>query len=88
MEATEKITVRFPKGLVREMDRLIQEGEFSSRSELIKEAVRLFLLYYRSPEELWEIYKIIATKRKIPSEKEIERILEEVDEEWKRSRQS
>ncbi|WP_461866040.1 ribbon-helix-helix domain-containing protein [Thermococcus sp.] len=57
---------------MREIDELVETGEFSSRSELIKEAVRFFLMHYESPEELWETYKL----------------LEEVDEEWKHSRSS
>jgi len=34
---------------------------------------------------LWELYKGLSEKRKIPSDEEIERLLEELDEEWKRS---
>ncbi|NJE60433.1 ribbon-helix-helix domain-containing protein [Thermococcus sp. 21S7] len=88
MSTTEKVSVRFPQGLMREIDELVESGEFSSRSELIKEAVRFFLLHYESPEELWETYKLLARERRIPSEEEIEKLLEEVDKEWKRSRSS
>ncbi len=88
MSATEKVSVRFPQGIIREIDKLVENGEFSSRSELIKEAVRFFLLHYESPEELWEAYKLLARERKVPPEEEIEKLLEEVDEEWKRSRSS
>jgi len=70
---------------MREIDELVESGEFSSRSELIKKAVRFFLFHYKSPEELWEAYKLLARERRIPSKKEIEKLLEEVDEEWKRS---
>ncbi|MCD6524347.1 MAG: ribbon-helix-helix protein, CopG family [Thermococcus sp.] len=87
MSTTEKVSVRFPQGLMREIDELVESGEFSSRSELIKEAVRFFLLHYESPEELWETYKLLARERRIPEE-EIEKLLEEVDREWKRSRSS
>ncbi len=88
MSTAEKVSVRFPPGLMREIDRLVERGEFSSRSEFIKEAVRFFLLHYESPKELWEEYKLLAKDRKLPSEEEIEKLLEEVDEEWKRSRSS
>ncbi|WP_148883392.1 ribbon-helix-helix domain-containing protein [Thermococcus aciditolerans] len=88
MSTTDKVSVRFPQGLMREIDELVESGEFSSRSELIKEAVRFFLLHYESPEELWETYKLLARGRRIPPEEEIEKLLEEVDEEWKRSRSS
>ena len=88
MSATEKVSIRFPPALMREIDELVERGEFSSRSEFIKEAVRFFLLHYESPKELWEEYKLLAKGRRIPSEEEIEKLLEEVDEEWKRSRSS
>ncbi|NJF26119.1 ribbon-helix-helix domain-containing protein [Thermococcus sp. Bubb.Bath] len=86
MSATEKVSIRFPPALMREIDELVEKGEFSSRSEFIKEAVRFFLLRYESPKELWEEYKLLAKSRKIPSEEEIQKLLEEVDKEWKRSR--
>ena len=73
---------------MKEIDELVESGEFSSRSELIKEAVRFFLLHYESPEELWETYKLLARGWRIPSEEEIEKLLEEVEEEWKCSRSS
>ncbi|AHL23149.1 ribbon-helix-helix domain-containing protein [Thermococcus nautili] len=88
MSTTDKVSVRFHSGLMRQIDELVEKGEFSSRSELIKEAVRFFLLHYESPEELWETYKLLARERRIPPEEEIEKLLEEVDEEWKRARSS
>ncbi len=88
MSATEKVSIRIPPGLMKRIDELVEEGEFSSRSEFIKEAVRFFLLHFESPVELWEAYKVISRDRKVPSEGEIEELLEEVDEEWKRSRSS
>jgi len=88
MSATDKVSVRFPSGLMRQIDELVEKGEFSSRSELIKEAVRFFLLHYESPEELWETYKLLARERRILPEEEIEKLLGEVDEEWKRARSS
>ncbi|WP_367883820.1 ribbon-helix-helix domain-containing protein [Thermococcus peptonophilus] len=72
MSATEKVSIRFPL-LMREIDELVENGEFLSRSEFIKEAVRFFFLHYESPEELWEKYKLLAKGRKIPSEEEIEK---------------
>ncbi|ASI98861.1 ribbon-helix-helix domain-containing protein [Thermococcus celer] len=88
MSATEKVSVRFPPAIMREIDELVESGGFSSRSELIKEAVRFFLMHYESPQELWESYKLLARVRKLPSEKELEKLLEEVDRKWKRSRSS
>ncbi len=88
MSTVEKVSVRFPPSLMREIDRLVERGEFSSRSEFIKEAVRFLLLHYESPKDLWEEYRLLSRGRKLPSEEEIEKLLEEVDEEWKRSRSS
>lgn len=88
MSSTEKVSVRFPPAIMREIDELVESGGFSSRSELIKEAVRFFLMHYESPQELWESYKLLARVRKLPSEKELEKLLEEVDRKWKRSRSS
>ncbi len=88
MSSAEKVSVRFPRGLMQQIDELVKSGEFSSRSELIKEAVRFFLLHYESPKELWETYKLLARERRTSSGEEIEKLLEEVEEEWKRARSS
>ncbi|MGC9104785.1 MAG: ribbon-helix-helix domain-containing protein [Candidatus Methanodesulfokora sp.] len=42
-----KISARIPPALAKEMDRLIEAGIYSSRSEIIKEALREFLLKKR-----------------------------------------
>ncbi|WP_297503111.1 ribbon-helix-helix domain-containing protein [Thermococcus sp.] len=39
-----KISARIPPALEREMNRLIEAGIYSNRSEIIKEALREFLL--------------------------------------------
>ncbi|QDA32239.1 ribbon-helix-helix protein, CopG family [Thermococcus indicus] len=44
MATTVKVSARIPKGLAERMDRLIDEGIYSNRSEVIKEALRDFLL--------------------------------------------
>lgn len=37
------ITIRLPEAVVREIDYLIDSGRFSSRAEVIREAVRDFV---------------------------------------------
>ncbi|MEM0085093.1 MAG: ribbon-helix-helix domain-containing protein [Candidatus Methanomethylicia archaeon] len=37
------ITIRLPEAVVREIDLLINSGRFSSRAEVIREAVRDFV---------------------------------------------
>jgi len=39
-----KISTRIPPALAREMDRLVEAGIYSNRSEIIKEALREFLM--------------------------------------------
>ncbi|WP_460040805.1 ribbon-helix-helix domain-containing protein [Thermococcus atlanticus] len=39
-----KITARIPPALAAEIDRLVQAGYYSSRSEVIKEALRDFIM--------------------------------------------
>ncbi|MFA4662246.1 ribbon-helix-helix domain-containing protein [Pyrococcus kukulkanii] len=43
MATTIRISVRLPPKIVEEIDRLIQKGVFSNRSDFIKEAVRHYL---------------------------------------------
>jgi Arc/MetJ-type ribon-helix-helix transcriptional regulator len=37
------VCVHMPKSLVEELDKLVKQGEFSSRSEAIREAIKDFL---------------------------------------------
>ena len=43
MATTVKISIRLPSKIVEEIDRLVQSGVFSNRSDFIKEAVRHYL---------------------------------------------
>ena len=54
MTTTIKISARIPPALAKEMDKLIEAGIYSNRSEIIKEALREFLLkkkYSKAGEE-------------------------------------
>jgi len=53
MATTVKISARLPSKIVEEIDRLVQSGVFSNRSDFIKEAVRHYLREMRR-EELTE----------------------------------
>ncbi len=44
MGASVKITARIPPALAAEMDRLVKAGYYSNRSDVIKEALREFLM--------------------------------------------
>ena len=44
---SEIICVRLPKGLVREMDKLIQAGLYQNRADLIREAMRRLITTYK-----------------------------------------
>ena len=51
--ATSVIPVRLPEGLVKEIDELIETGDYSSRSDVIKDAVRK-LVWKGSWENTWK----------------------------------
>lgn len=57
MATTIKISARLPSKLVEEIDKLVQRGIFSNRSDFIKEAVRHYLRELKkeelTEEELW-----------------------------------
>ncbi|ASJ07590.1 ribbon-helix-helix domain-containing protein [Thermococcus pacificus] len=48
MGTSVKITARIPPALVAEIDRLVNAGYYSNRSEVIKEALRDFLVRKRA----------------------------------------
>jgi len=47
-------TISLPKNLAQEMEKQIDKGKFSSRSEFIRSAVRTYLLFQKG-ELSWEI---------------------------------
>jgi Arc/MetJ-type ribon-helix-helix transcriptional regulator len=42
-EMSERITIRLPKSMVSEIDNLVEIGEYTNRSDIIREAVKLFI---------------------------------------------
>lgn len=47
-------TISLPENLAKEMDKKINEGQFSSRSEFIRSAVRTFLQFEKG-QLSWEV---------------------------------
>lgn len=66
-------TISLPKNLAREMEKQINEGKFTSRSEFIRSAVRTYLLFQEGKLS-WEIlaapFRSFAKKSKL-NEKDI-----------------
>jgi Arc/MetJ-type ribon-helix-helix transcriptional regulator len=56
--ATTQVQVRIPEGLVREIDRWIAEGRFSSRSEAVKSIVTL----YNEREQTRRFYEMLSNE--------------------------
>jgi Arc/MetJ-type ribon-helix-helix transcriptional regulator len=42
-ELSERITIRLPKKMVNDIDDLVQVGEYTNRSDVVREAVKMFL---------------------------------------------
>ena len=80
-------TISLPKNLAKEMEKQIDEGKYTSRSEFIRSAVRTYLLFQKG-ELSWEIlaapFRSFAKKSNL-KEKEI---LDVVERGRKRGRSS
>ena len=50
MNQNEYVTIRIPKNLAKEIDSLIGKFGFTSRAEVVKQAVRNFLEKYEAKE--------------------------------------
>jgi len=42
----QNVTFRLPKAVIDEIDRLVELGFFQSRSDFIREAIRLYIMKY------------------------------------------
>ena len=80
-------TISLPKSLAREMEKQIDEGKYTSRSEFIRSAVRTYLLFQKG-ELSWEI--LAAPFRSFAKNSNIteEAILEAVERGRKRGKGS
>ncbi len=72
-------TISLPKNLAKEMEKQIDNGKFTSRSEFIRSAVRIYLLFQEG-QLSWEI--IASPFRKYAKQKRLSRaeILKTVEE--------
>ena len=70
-------TISFPKILAKEMEKQIEKGKFTSRSEFIRSAVRTYLLFQKG-ELSWEIlaapFRSFAKQRKLTEEDILEAV--------------
>jgi len=62
MSSSIKISARIPAKIVEEIDKLVQRGIFSNRSDFIKEAVRYYLRELKkeelTKEEGWVLHMV------------------------------
>ena len=72
--ATTQVQVRIPDDLVKELDRWIAEGRFSSRSEAVKTIVAL----YKERERTRKFYEMLS-KRSEDARKHPERLVPLID---------
>lgn len=71
-------TISIPKNMAQEMEKQIEEGKFTSRSEFIRSAVRTYLLFQKG-DLSWEVlaapFRSFAKQKKL-SENDILRAVE------------
>jgi|Deesub1362B_J571_1020462.scaffolds.fasta_scaffold00143_53 Arc/MetJ-type ribon-helix-helix transcriptional regulator len=84
-----RLTIRLPKALIKSIDELVEEGEFTSRSEFVRYAIRealvnIILTKRITKEEARRVWREYKARAKEVPEEEIEEVLREVDEEWKK----
>lgn len=91
----EKILLNIPSADAREMDRLVSSGEYSTKSEVVRTALRLLLYGKEAPpekrtreeEERWRNFEALCeavqakVKEKGYTRKDIDRFVKEVKEE-------
>ena len=72
-------TISLPRSLAQEMEKQIEGGKFTSRSEFIRSAVRTYLLFQKG-QVSWEVlaapFRAYAKQRKL-TEKDILEVVEE-----------
>ena len=62
MGSSIKVSARIPPKIVEEIDKLVQKGIFSNRSDFIKEAIRYYLRELKkeelTEEERWVLHMV------------------------------
>lgn len=81
---------RIRKDLLLEIDKIVQEGFYSNKSELFKEAIRRILEEYKTKRLISELKKKQGEGKRLginePTEEEFEKIREEVGKEYLKER--
>lgn len=84
------VNMRFSKGLLKEIDSVLRDGLYSTRTEFIKEAVRRELSDYRKKQLIASMRKKLGEGKRLgvkePSAEEFERIRADVFEEHLKER--
>lgn len=73
---TQTLNISLPKGLVKKMD-AVAKKEYKSRSELIRGAIRSYLIDMEKWEQIFRVGEKAAQKLGIKSEENIDRIVYE-----------
>ena len=76
MKNTQIINISLPKSLLKEIDKQSSK-ESRSRSELIREAARKYIIQSREWEEIFAYGKKIGRKMGVKSEEDVDRIVHE-----------
>lgn len=73
---TQTLNISLPKELVKKIDRVAQK-EYRNRSELIREALRIYLKDLMEWDEIFEYGKKVGKKMGIKSEEDVNKIVYE-----------
>lgn len=73
---TQTLNIALPKDLVKIVDR-VAKSEYKNRSELIREALRVYLKNMEEWEEIFKYGKKIGKKMGIRSEEDVNKIVYE-----------
>lgn len=73
---TQTLNIALPKELVKKVDQVAKK-EYRNRSELIREALRLYLKNLQEWDEIFEYGKKIGKKMGIKSEEDVNKIVYE-----------
>lgn len=62
-----QVNLRLDEGIVKEVERLVKEGYFSSKTEAITQALKLLIRYYKVEELFREFERIREGTEGFPS---------------------
>ncbi|MEM2716768.1 MAG: ribbon-helix-helix domain-containing protein [Archaeoglobaceae archaeon] len=65
MEEREVVPVSLPRGLIKEIDELVEKGIFSSRSEALRYGARLVVLFEKGVRRVTIDYAYEMTKERL-----------------------